>query len=204
MPFANSIMSKLVAIDDKIKFYSVKSFNNKNIVKKYVKEFGLDKICKQINEDKIKSKVSSKDRNVNKKELRPFDPEYDDLARLHYLILSRKIINTLEFGSGYSTVIMADAHKILKHQFNSWVLENLRIKKPFHIYSIDESAKFSKIVQKRLGASITGFTLYIFTVYGAVYGYFLFNEQFEFYHLIGTILVFFGVFLAKRKNEKKN
>lgn len=157
MPFANSIMSKLVSIDDKIKFYSVKSFNNKNIVKKYVKEFGLDKICKQINEDKIKSKVSSKDRNVNKKELRPFDPEYDDLARLHYLILSRKIINTLEFGSGYSTVIMADAHKILKHQFNSWVLENLRIKKPFHIYSIDESAKFSKIVQKRLGASLKNY-----------------------------------------------
>ena len=60
------------------------------------------------------------------------------------------------------------------------------------------------MAQKRLGASITGFTLYIFTVYGAVYGYFLFNEQFEFYHLIGTILVFFGVFLAKRKNEKKN
>ena len=59
------------------------------------------------------------------------------------------------------------------------------------------------MAQKRLGASITGFTLYIFTVYGAVYGYFLFNEQFEFYHLIGTILVFFGVFLAKRNNEKK-
>lgn len=60
------------------------------------------------------------------------------------------------------------------------------------------------MAQKRLGASITGFTLYIFTVYGAVYGYFLFNEEFEFYHLIGTVLVFFGVFLAKRKNEKKN
>jgi len=59
------------------------------------------------------------------------------------------------------------------------------------------------MAQKRLGASITGFTLYIFTVYGAVYGYFLFDEEFEFYHLIGTILVFFGVFLAKRNNEKK-
>ncbi len=55
------------------------------------------------------------------------------------------------------------------------------------------------MAQKRLGASITGFTLYIFTVYGAVYGYFLFNEQFEFYHLIGTILVFFGVFFSKKK-----
>ncbi len=55
------------------------------------------------------------------------------------------------------------------------------------------------IAQKRLGASITGFTLYIFTVYGAVYGYFLFNEQFEFYHLIGTILGIFWSILSKKK-----
>lgn len=157
MSFTKSIKSKLQFIDDKIKFYSVKSFNDKNIVKKYVKEFGLEKVCKQINEDKIKSKVSSKDRNVNKKELRPFDPEYDDLARLHYLILSRKIINTLEFGSGYSTVVIADAHRILKLQLNNWVLENLRTENPFHIYSVDESAKFSKIVLKRLGASLKSY-----------------------------------------------
>ena len=45
------------------------------------------------------------------------------------------------------------------------------------------------IAQKKLGASLTGFTLYVFTVYGAIYGYFLFDEKFENYHIIGTILV---------------
>jgi len=59
------------------------------------------------------------------------------------------------------------------------------------------------IAQKKLGASLTGFTLYVFTVYGAIYGYFLFNEKFENYHIIGTILVFFGVYLAKKNNVKK-
>jgi drug/metabolite transporter (DMT)-like permease len=59
------------------------------------------------------------------------------------------------------------------------------------------------IVQKRLGASLTGFTLYIFTIYGAIYGYFLFEEKLENYHLIGTVLVFIGVYLAKKKNVKK-
>ena len=59
------------------------------------------------------------------------------------------------------------------------------------------------IAQKKLGASLTGFTLYIFTIYGAVYGYFLFEEKLENYHLIGTILVFIGVYLAKKKNVKK-
>ena len=55
------------------------------------------------------------------------------------------------------------------------------------------------MVQKNLGASITGFTLYIFTVYSAIYGYLFFNEQLEYYHYVGTILVFSGVYIAKRK-----
>ena len=57
-------------------------------------------------------------------------------------------------------------------------------------------------VQEKLGASLTGFTLYIFTVYAAIYGFLLFEEQLEFYHYLGTTLVFFGVYLAK-KNENK-
>ncbi|MDC0403041.1 DMT family transporter [Candidatus Pelagibacter sp.] len=59
------------------------------------------------------------------------------------------------------------------------------------------------LAQKQLGASLTGFTLYIFTVYAAIYGYILFDEQLENYHYLGTVLVFFGVYLAKKKNDKK-
>ena len=59
------------------------------------------------------------------------------------------------------------------------------------------------VAQKKLGASITGFTLYVFTIYGAIYGYFLFGEKLENYHLIGTVLVFIGVYLAKKKNVKQ-
>ena len=59
------------------------------------------------------------------------------------------------------------------------------------------------MAQKKLGASLTGFTLYIFTIYGAIYGYFLFEEKLENYHLVGTMLVFFGIYLAKKKNVEK-
>ena len=55
------------------------------------------------------------------------------------------------------------------------------------------------VAQKKLGASITGFTLYIFTVYSAIYGYLFFNEQIELYHYVGTILVFGGVYIVKKK-----
>ncbi len=55
------------------------------------------------------------------------------------------------------------------------------------------------LTQKYLGPSTTGFTLYLFTVYGAFYGIIFFAESLEFYHYIGTILVFFGIFLVKKK-----
>jgi len=55
------------------------------------------------------------------------------------------------------------------------------------------------MAQKRLGASDTGFTLYIFTVYSVIYGYLFFNEQLEYYYYIGTIFVFSGVYIVKRK-----
>ena len=59
------------------------------------------------------------------------------------------------------------------------------------------------VAQKKLGASLTGFTLYIFTIYAAIYGLIFFDEQLEFYHLLGTFLVFIGVYLAKKNYETK-
>ena len=58
-------------------------------------------------------------------------------------------------------------------------------------------------VNKKLGASVTGSVLYLYTVYGALYGFLFFNEKLEFYHLIGSLMVFFGIYLIKRINEKK-
>ena len=54
-------------------------------------------------------------------------------------------------------------------------------------------------VQKQLGASITGFTLYLYTVYGAFYGIFIFHEQLKNYHYYGALLVFAGMFFVKKR-----
>ena len=59
-------------------------------------------------------------------------------------------------------------------------------------------------VNKKLGASVTGSVLYLYTVYGALYGYFFFDEKLYIYHLIGTVMVFIGIYLIKNKaNENK-
>jgi len=53
--------------------------------------------------------------------------------------------------------------------------------------------------QKYLGPTTTGFTLYLFTVYGAFYGILFFGETLELFHLYGTFLVFLGVYLVRKK-----
>ena len=55
------------------------------------------------------------------------------------------------------------------------------------------------LTQQKLGASVTGFTLYLFTVYGAFYGIVLFDEKLEPYHYVSTLLVFLGIYLVKKK-----
>ncbi len=57
-------------------------------------------------------------------------------------------------------------------------------------------------VQKYVGASLAGFTLYIFSIYSAIYGIILFDELLMNFHYLGAALVFFGVYLA-RKTAKK-
>ena len=57
-------------------------------------------------------------------------------------------------------------------------------------------------VNNKLGASITGSVLYLYTVYGAVYGFLFFDEKLKIYHLAGTLMVFIGIYLVK-KNVKK-
>ena len=53
-------------------------------------------------------------------------------------------------------------------------------------------------VQKYVGASLAGFTLYIFSIYSAVYGIILFDETLLSFHYYGAALVFIGVYLARK------
>ena len=57
-------------------------------------------------------------------------------------------------------------------------------------------------VQKYVGASLAGFTLYIFSVYSAIYGIILFDETLLSFHYVGASLVFFGVYLARKIIKK--
>ena len=121
--------------------FSLESFHDPDLVRDYVNFFEFDKFVFNCDEDSIPSKQESLGSHmisVIPNESKPFEIKYDDLARLHYLILKRKVLITLEFGSGYSTVIIAHANSILMSDFYDLIKDEVRVDNPFHVYAIEE------------------------------------------------------------------
>lgn len=74
-----------------------------------------------------------------------YDPEIDDLYFLHKTITERKVSTVLEFGIGYSTIIMAHAlsqNKKYEKQIKQIIP---RKKNLFQIHSVDSSKKYLSI-----------------------------------------------------------
>ena len=128
-----------------LKKFNLKSFEKTKKIDLYIKFFELRPLLKKIPEDYTRSKVKDYLKTVSKNENKPFIAEASDLCRLHWTILSGKIINTLEFGSGFSTVFMADAKFILNYYFKD--LKNMRYEKMFHVYSVEEELHFVFLIQ---------------------------------------------------------
>ena len=57
-------------------------------------------------------------------------------------------------------------------------------------------------LQKYVGASLAGFTLYLFAIYGAVFGIIFFNENLMMFHYFGAAFVFSGVYIARKMIKK--
>jgi hypothetical protein len=73
----------------------------------------------------------------------PFPPVAEDLARLHRLIRKRKAFTVLEFGSGLSTIVMADA--LSKNKADFLAIEEkpeLRNRFMFQIFSVESDKQW--------------------------------------------------------------
>jgi len=130
--------------------FVLEDFNKPARVKEYVAAFNLSALCRPLAQDKIKSATMGIVRSVSSAEEKPYEVKYGDVCRLHWLALTRKAIHILELGSGYSTVMLADAMSILDHYFFDWARKNTRTEQPFHLFSVDESARFVQLTKQRL------------------------------------------------------
>ncbi|MEM1318958.1 MAG: hypothetical protein AAGG75_01815 [Bacteroidota bacterium] len=81
----------------------------------------------------------------------PIPPDLQDLVRLHRLIRERMSFTVLEFGVGFSTIVIADA--LQKNKADWKRLEQppkLRNRFLFQCFSVDSSAKWLERSQERL------------------------------------------------------
>lgn len=81
----------------------------------------------------------------------PLPPEPNDLVRLHQLVRRRKSFTILEFGLGYSTVILADA---LRKNQADWErlpeAPQIRNRFMFQLFSVDASRSWVEQIKNRL------------------------------------------------------
>lgn len=141
-------------VEDSLRRFSLPCFHDPERVEEYVDLFSLRTLYKALEADRAESKNSALEKSVSPFEEVPFEPKYDDLCRLHWIALNRKVINILELGSGYSTVVLADAMRILKKHFGNWARKSIRSDNPFHVYAVEEEQRFLEITKLRLGSKL--------------------------------------------------
>lgn len=83
-------------------------------------------------------------------EPKPIPVDFIDLARLHLLITTRKCLNVLELGSGFSSLVIAHALKINSDYYHGILPSSLRRQNPWHLDSIDESENWLNVTKSRI------------------------------------------------------
>lgn len=79
--------------------------------------------------------------------------DIEDLVKIHQLLRKRKVFTVLEYGIGYSTIIMADALHKNKTEFENSEFEkknNIRCNHKFEIHSVDTSEFWISRMTKKI------------------------------------------------------
>ena len=78
-------------------------------------------------------------------------PDLNDLYRLYQFIFLNKRTTILEFGTGWSTLIMGIAINDVKNKYYTEFKKlNLRRHNPFEVFTLDTSKKYLNISKKRI------------------------------------------------------
>ena len=108
-------------------------------IKKYFTKFGL------------KSIVNEFERSINNNHNSAYPPDLMDLYRLHRFIIINKRICTLEFGSGWSSIVINHALKINKKKFFNLIKnKNLRFPNAFEHFALENEKKYLNISRNRV------------------------------------------------------
>lgn len=112
----------------------------------YIKAHGLQKYMPPLSAEEQKEyEQVSQDPNYGVRGVFPLPPESEDLVFLHQKIRERKAFTVLEFGVGYSTLVMAHALLQNKREFEEAPVEirkGIRCNSPFELHAVDASTEW--------------------------------------------------------------
>lgn len=115
--------------------------------KKYIEQEGLDRL---INfEENLEYQDGVFDAVSGELSI-PIPPQPSDLVRLHRLVRQRRCFTVLEFGLGYSTIILADA---LQKNAEDWLQlsppPRIRNRFMFQLFNVDAGQEWIQTVKER-------------------------------------------------------
>ena len=100
----------------------------------------------------------------------PYAPDPRDLATLHFLVKSLKRTSVLEFGSGFSSLVIAEALHQTAASNDLAKLKDLRRTKLFHLHTIDDQKKYLKLTKKRFPPKLLDHVSFYFsTAYASTF-----------------------------------
>ena len=111
---------------------------------KQIKDFFKKKLLEILNAAKFKDKD-----DIVLKTSNPYKPDLRDLYNLYHLIILNKRITILEFGSGWSSIVMLLALNELKKKYSKDVAK-LRRNNPFELFILENEKKNFKITKKKI------------------------------------------------------
>jgi hypothetical protein len=124
-----------------------KEISNQDVIQ-YFKKWNMIDFFKEHSKTYLKKKNSKELSSLSISSF-PYEPELNDLYKLHASIILNKRLTVLEFGSGWSSLVLAHALQVNKNRLFNKTLK-LRKKNKFEIHSLENDKKFLNISKKRV------------------------------------------------------
>jgi len=88
-----------------------------------------------------------------------YAPDLKDLYSLYTKVRDNKIVAIMEFGSGWSTLVLAKALDENRLSFQNFVNENIRHPNPFSLMTVDCSSDFQNLALERVSKDLAKVTI---------------------------------------------
>jgi hypothetical protein len=132
---------------------------SQSVSRSFAESHGLTKLFDAPDAAKEKSPFESVD--VANKE--PYRPEWDDLSTLFALVRQRKVTQPLEFGCGFSTVLIAHALVLNESDWGTYTRSELRRGNPYIHHVVDDEPDFISLTKSRIPPALSRYVAFHFS-----------------------------------------